>query len=64
MTNKSSNTDQLHDAKIINKNDLSDAQKKAIDSLSQEEIDSTIPIAKKLKDQLDDSEHNITGLPF
>jgi len=49
MTNKKSNTDQLHDAGIINKEELDDDHKKAVDSLSQEEVEHLKSIDKNMK---------------
>ncbi|MEW6991233.1 hypothetical protein AADZ91_11130 [Colwelliaceae bacterium 6441] len=50
MSNKKSNTDQLHDAKIFDKKDLHEDHIKAIDSLSQEEVEHLKSIGKKLND--------------
>ena len=44
------NTDKLHEAKVINKEELNDDHKKSIESLSSEEVEQIISISKKLGD--------------
>ncbi len=44
------NTDKLHEAKIVDKEQLDEAHIKSIESLSKEEVEHTINISKKLKD--------------
>jgi len=44
------NTDKLHEANIIDKNQLDQDHIKSIESLSSEEVEHTISISKKLKD--------------
>jgi len=44
------NTDKLHDAKILDKTKLNEDNIKAIESLSEEEVQHTINISNKLKD--------------
>jgi len=44
------NTDKLHDAKVVDKDKLTDEHIKSIESLSTEEVEQTISVAKKLKD--------------
>jgi hypothetical protein len=44
----STNTDKLHEAKVINKEELNEDQEKSIESLSSEEIQQVINISKKL----------------
>lgn len=54
MTDSISNTDYLHEAGVVNKADLSDEHKQAIDSLSKEEVEQLKSIhnnANKGKDQ-------------
>ena len=49
MTDKKSNTEQLHDAGIINKADLDADHIKALDGLSQEEVDNLKSIDSSMK---------------
>lgn len=44
------NTDQLHSANVVNKVNLSEVEKTAIETLSQEEISHLISIDSKLKE--------------
>jgi len=44
------NTDKLHEAKVIDKEQLTDDHKKSIESLSSEEVEQLISISKKLTD--------------
>lgn len=44
------NTDQLHNANVVNKDNLSEVEKTAIETLSQEEVDHLISIDGKLKE--------------
>lgn len=46
-----SNIDQLHDAKVINKDDLDKSEIKAVESLSQEEVENLIKVRKSLEDK-------------
>lgn len=43
------NTDKLHEAKIVDKSQLDEEHIKSIESLSDEEVEHTIKIAKKLE---------------
>ena len=49
MTDSNNNVDQLHDAGAINKADLTDEHKKALNTLSQEEVEQLKAINKKMK---------------
>lgn len=44
------NTDKLHEAKVVNKEELTEDHKKSIESLSKEEVEQVITISKKLSD--------------
>jgi len=56
MTNKKNNVDQLHDSGALNKEELSDDHKRALNSLSQEEVEQLKSIHKSVnKDNDDDS---------
>lgn len=46
----STNTDKLHEAKVIDKEKLNDDHKKSIETLSSEEVEQVISISKKLGD--------------
>ncbi|MDG1751476.1 MAG: hypothetical protein P8I03_07435 [Thalassotalea sp.] len=43
------NTDKLHEAKIVDKSQLDEEHIKSIESLSDEEVQHTINVAKKLE---------------
>jgi hypothetical protein len=49
MSNNKSNTENLHEAGIINKDDLDKEHIEAIDTLSQEEVDNLKSIDKSMK---------------
>ncbi|NQZ82979.1 MAG: hypothetical protein HRT52_18370 [Colwellia sp.] len=49
MTDKQSNTDQLHQEGALNKDDLHEDHIKAIDQLSQEEVEHLKAINKKVQ---------------
>ncbi len=48
MTDNKSNTDQLHEAGALNKDDLTEDHIEAIDQLSQEEVEHLKSISKKV----------------
>ncbi len=58
------NVEKLHQEKVLDKEKLNTAQINAINSLSEAEINHMISISKKLKGKLDESDHDITGMPF
>lgn len=60
MTDNKSNTDHLHDEGLVNKTDLSDDHVKAIDSLSQAEVEQLKSIHKSANKDSD----NPVGIIF
>lgn len=51
MSDKKSNTDELHEAGALNKEDLHEDHIKAIDQLSKEEVEHLKSISKKVKNK-------------
>ncbi|MEM7247391.1 MAG: aroma-sacti cluster domain-containing protein [Acidobacteriota bacterium] len=50
-----SHVDTLHDAGLVNKDELTDAQKEAIEALTEDEVNTVVSVYNKVKGAMDNS---------